>query len=64
MLDDLEVGDVDGAEFGGGEVVVFLYGPSCEQLWQAVEPHARALSLRPASALLRRADDTEVLVEL
>ena len=64
VLDDLEVGDVGGDEFGGGEAVLFLHGPSCEQLWEAVQPYARALALRPASALLRRADETERRVEL
>jgi hypothetical protein len=48
-----EVGEFDGDEFGGGEAVLYLYGPDEERLWAAVEPEVRACALRPAFALLR-----------
>ena len=31
-------GDVDGDEWGGGECVVYTYGPDAERLWKAMEP--------------------------
>lgn len=46
-------GEFDGNEFGGGEAVLYLYGPDKDALWRAIEPQVRACSLRPAYALLR-----------
>ena len=45
-------GELDGNEFGGGEAVLYMYGPSTDALWSAVEPVARDFPLRPAYALL------------
>ncbi|MFF3415443.1 hypothetical protein ACFYW9_12185 [Streptomyces sp. NPDC002698] len=47
------VGEVDGNEFGGGEVVIFAYGPDAEALYRVMEPGLRALPFRPAHAVLR-----------
>ncbi|MET8643481.1 hypothetical protein ABZX69_12495 [Streptomyces sp. NPDC004074] len=47
------VGEVDGNEFGGGEVVIFAYGPDAKALYRAMEPHLRALPFRPAHVVLR-----------
>ncbi|WP_329615320.1 hypothetical protein OG244_21325 [Streptomyces brevispora] len=47
------VGEVDGNEFGGGEVVIFAYGPDAEALYRVMEPGLRALPFRPAHVLLR-----------
>ena len=46
-------GELDGNEFGGGEVVVFLNGADKDRLWHDVEPEARRFSLRPAYAIVR-----------
>src|SRR5687767_9041111 len=46
-------GELDGNEFGDGEVVIYLYGPDKDRLWAAVESVARAFPARPAHALLR-----------
>ena len=46
-------GEFDGNEFGGGEAVLYMYGPDRDRLWAAVEPQARAFALRPAFADLR-----------
>ncbi|MFF3950998.1 hypothetical protein ACFYYN_40285 [Streptomyces sp. NPDC001902] len=47
------VGEVDGNEFGGGEVVIFACGPDAEALYQVMEPGLRALPYRPAHVVLR-----------
>ena len=46
-------GELDGKEFGGGEAVLYMYGPNKDALWGAVEPVARDFPLRPAYALIR-----------
>ncbi|WP_433202359.1 Imm26 family immunity protein [Dactylosporangium sp. CS-047395] len=52
-LAGLDVGDLDGNEFGGDEVSVYLYGPDADRLYDAVEPVLRSLPARPARATLR-----------
>lgn len=47
------VGEVDGNEFGGGEVVIFAYGPDADALYRVMEPGLRALPFRPAQVELR-----------
>ncbi|MET9434412.1 hypothetical protein [Streptomyces sp. NPDC006551] len=47
------VGEVDGNEFGGGEVVIFAYGPDADALYWVMEPGWRALPFRPAHVMLR-----------
>ncbi|MFJ6053839.1 hypothetical protein [Streptomyces sp. NPDC092307] len=50
------VGEVDGNEFGGGEVVIFAYGPDAEALYRAMEPGLRTLPFRPAHVVLRHGE--------
>ena len=47
------VGEVDGNEFGGGEVVIYAYGPDAEDLFRVMEPGLRLLPFRPAHVVLR-----------
>ncbi|MEU6704644.1 hypothetical protein [Streptomyces wuyuanensis] len=47
------LGEVDGNEFGGGEVVIFAYGPDADALYRVMEPGLRALPFRPAHVVLR-----------
>ncbi|MEV8410224.1 hypothetical protein AB0R12_31900 [Streptomyces niveus] len=47
------VGEVDGNEFGGGEVVIYAYGSDAEDLFRVMEPGLRALPFRPAHVVLR-----------
>ncbi|MGW2585714.1 hypothetical protein ACWCYZ_31085 [Streptomyces virginiae] len=47
------VGEVDGNEFGAGEVVIFAYGSDADALYRAMEPSLRALPFRPAHVVLR-----------
>ncbi len=51
-----DVGELDGDEFGGGEVVLYAYGPDAAQLFAAMEPQLRAFPARPAHAVLRHGD--------
>lgn len=57
------VGEVDGNEFGGGEAVVYTYGPDADALFKVLEPTLRSLPFRPAHVLLRRGD-SETRVDL
>lgn len=52
-IEAARAGEFDGNEFGGGEAVLYMYGPDKDQLWRAVESAAREFPLRPAYALLR-----------
>lgn len=52
-IEAAEAGEFDGNEFGGGEAVLYMYGPDKDRLWRAIESAAREFPLRPAYALLR-----------
>ncbi|MFF2132048.1 hypothetical protein ACFVW1_43230 [Streptomyces olivochromogenes] len=56
------VGEVDGNEFGGGEVVIFAYGPDAEALYRVMEPGLRALPFRPAYVVLRYGEPADDVV--
>ncbi|WP_037625143.1 hypothetical protein [Streptomyces aureus] len=58
------VGDVDGNEFGGGEVVIFAYGPDAEALYRVMEPDLRALPFRPAHVVLRYGEAADEVVRV
>lgn len=47
------LGEVDGNEVGSGTAVIYLYGPDCETLWQAIEPTIRALQPTPTTVIVR-----------
>ena len=47
------VGEFDGNEFGGGEAVLYSYGPDADALFAVMEPHLRAVKARPAWCVLR-----------
>jgi len=42
LLENSPVGMFDGNEVGGGELVIFLYGPDAELLFMHIEPTLRA----------------------
>ena len=53
-IESANVGEFDGNEIGGGETVLFMYGPDAEALFQAVEPILiRAESAHSARAVIR-----------
>ncbi|MFI8363336.1 hypothetical protein ACIGD1_24590 [Streptomyces sp. NPDC085612] len=56
------VGEVDGNEFGGGEVVIFAYGPDADALYRVMEPGLRALPFRPAHVVLRYGEPVDDVV--
>ena len=47
------VGELDGNEFGAGEVTLYAYGPDASRLFAVIEADLRAFSARPAHAVLR-----------
>ncbi|QKW18455.1 hypothetical protein HUT16_04685 [Kitasatospora sp. NA04385] len=53
LVERAGVGEWDGHEFGGGEVLLFAYGPDADALFAVAEPTLRGLPFRPASVLLR-----------
>ncbi|MFJ3520736.1 hypothetical protein [Streptomyces sp. NPDC090131] len=53
------VGEVDGNEFGGGEVVIFAYGPDADALYRVMEPGLRVPPFRPAHVVLRYGEQAE-----
>ncbi len=64
-IDAASAGELDGDEFGGGEVEIYAYGPDASKLFAAMEPELRAFPLRPAHAVLRfgLADDLSAAEE-
>ncbi|GEM_PF-1047206 len=61
------VGEYDGNEVGGGEFVMYIYGPDADALFSAAEPVLRALQPPPGEffAVKRygKADDLEAREE-
>jgi hypothetical protein len=47
------VGEFDGNEFGGGEAVLYAYGPDADALFAVMEAALRGLPFRPAHVILR-----------
>ncbi len=62
-IESAGVGEFDGNEFGGGEAVLFAYGPDASRLFTVMEPELRAFPARPAHAVLRygEADDSTAI---
>ncbi|MFB9855220.1 hypothetical protein ACFFMR_33055 [Micromonospora andamanensis] len=52
-IEAADAGDFDGHEFGGGEAVLYAYGPDATRLFAAMEPQLRAFPTKPAQATLR-----------
>ncbi|MGA3526735.1 hypothetical protein [Melissospora conviva] len=52
-IEAADAGDFDGHEFGGGEAVLYAYGPDATRLFTAMEPQLRAFPAKPAHATLR-----------
>ncbi|MFB2582455.1 immunity 26/phosphotriesterase HocA family protein [Herbiconiux sp. P15] len=47
-------GELDGNLLGAGELIIYCYGPDCDALWSAVEPHLFASTFAPTHAELLR----------
>ncbi|GAA4128661.1 hypothetical protein GCM10022215_40360 [Nocardioides fonticola] len=52
ILQALQLGVHDGNEFGGGEAIIFCFGPDAGRLFAAIEAELRAFPARPAVARL------------
>ncbi|MEJ8662204.1 hypothetical protein [Streptomyces sp. MS1.AVA.4] len=52
-IEQAEVGEFDGNEYGGGEVVLYAYGPDADALFAVMAPVLHDLPFRPAHVLLR-----------
>jgi hypothetical protein len=52
-LESAAVGELDGQKIGGGEVVLYAYGPDATRLFAAIEAKLRTFPARPAHALPR-----------
>ncbi|MFD8369176.1 hypothetical protein ACFV2Z_00130 [Streptomyces sp. NPDC059688] len=55
-VEEAGVGEVDGNEFGGGEALLYAYGPDADALFKVMEPTLRGLPFRPAHVVLRQGD--------
>ena len=54
VLERANVGELDGHEFGDGEVVYFMYGPSADALFAAIEPVLRGPTAPVVGYAIRR----------
>ncbi|MGW0504154.1 hypothetical protein [Micromonospora sp. NPDC003241] len=59
-IEAADAGEFDGHEFGGGEAVLYAYGPDAARLFAAMESQLRAFPAKPAHTTLRfgEPDDT------
>jgi hypothetical protein len=70
LIDDAGVGELDGNEIGGGEYMLFFYGPNADVLLQTVEARLRASPLLANAWAIKRygpataTDASKVRVEL
>lgn len=53
-IEDADVGEFDGDMFGGGECVLYMYGPDADRLFAAVEPILSACSLASGGFAIKR----------
>ncbi|MEU8465654.1 hypothetical protein [Streptomyces sp. NPDC029003] len=53
VIRQADVGEFDGNEYGGGEVVLYAYGPNADALLVVMAPILQALPFRPAHVILR-----------
>ena len=63
LVEQHQVGELDGNDFGGGEAVLYCYGPDADRLFAVIEEELRVFGARPAYATLRygeAADPTAV----
>ncbi|MER7730090.1 hypothetical protein ABTX80_04340 [Streptomyces erythrochromogenes] len=52
-IEQADVGEFDGDEYGGGEVVLYAYGPDADALFAVMAPILNDLPFRPAHVVLR-----------
>jgi hypothetical protein len=54
LITSREVGQFDGDEFGGGNCVLFMYGPDADELFSALEPILKSSSLTMGGWAIKR----------
>ena len=59
LIEGHKVGEFDGNEFGGGEAVLYSYGPDADRLFAVIEQELRSFTARPAYATIRYGDVAE-----
>lgn len=59
LIEAQGAGEFDGNEFGGGEAVLYCYGPDADRLWQTIEAEVRSFPTRPAFVTLRYGDASD-----
>ena len=47
-------GEHDGNEFGGGEAVLYAYGPDADRLFEALRPCLEGFGVRPGAYAIKR----------
>ncbi|MFD3676428.1 hypothetical protein [Streptomyces sp. NPDC058613] len=52
-IEQADVGEFDGNEYGGGGVVLYAYGPDADALFAVMVPILNGLPFRPAHVVLR-----------
>ncbi|MDX2929347.1 hypothetical protein PV411_33100 [Streptomyces sp. NRRL_B-16638] len=52
-IEQADVGEFDGNEYGGGKVVLYAYGPDADALFAVMAPILNDLPFRPAHVVLR-----------
>ncbi|MFE9804788.1 hypothetical protein ACFYP6_39350 [Streptomyces goshikiensis] len=52
-IEHADVGEFEGNEYGGGEVVFYAHGPDADALFSVVAPILNDLPFRPAHVALR-----------
>jgi hypothetical protein len=53
-IEESGAGELDGNEVGGDEVVLYMYGPDADALYEAMAPLLRASPLVEGGTVLRR----------
>jgi hypothetical protein len=59
LIEQHKVGELDGNEFGGGEAVLYCYGPDADRLFDVIEQELRLFTARPAYVTLRYGEATD-----
>ncbi|MFD3330896.1 hypothetical protein [Streptomyces sp. NPDC058701] len=52
-IEQADVGEFDGNEYGVGEVVLYAYGPDADALFAVMAPIPHDLPFRPAHVIVR-----------
>ncbi|WP_406187402.1 hypothetical protein [Streptomyces sp. NBC_01006] len=52
-IEQADVGEFDGNEYGGGKVILYAYGPDADALFAVMAPILNDLPFRPAHVVLR-----------